>query len=102
MAPETLPLRVRGRDDRDHAAAAALVELDHARRPRVDGVVAPDARAVARLELRAALADDDLAARHGLAREDLHAEELGLGVAAVAAGAEPLLVCHVLVSSRSR
>src|SRR5439155_19851754 len=52
------------------------------------------AGAVARLEARPALAHDDLAARDGLAGEDLHAEALRVGVAAVAAGAEALLVCH--------
>src|SRR6201999_8460 len=66
----------------------------HAGGLRIDRVVATDARAGARLEAGAALAHDDLAARDGLAREDLHAEALGVRVAAVAAGAEALLMCH--------
>src|SRR5919205_2452299 len=79
----------------DHAAAAAGLELHDARRLGVDRVVLADAHAVTRLEAGAALAHDDLAAGHGLAGEDLHAEALGVGVAAVAAGAEALLVRHL-------
>ena len=48
------------------------------------------------LKRGAALAHDDLAAGDDLAGEDLHAEALGVGVAAVAAGAEALLVCHLV------
>jgi NADP-dependent 3-hydroxy acid dehydrogenase YdfG len=88
------------RRDGDHAAAPAGVELHHAGGLRVDRVVLADADAVAGLEARAALADDDLAARHQLSPEHLHAEARGVGVAAVAAGAEALLVCHP-TSSRS-
>jgi 4'-phosphopantetheinyl transferase len=82
-------------------AALALAELHDAGGAGVDRVVAADAGAVARLEARAALADDDLAAGHGLPGEHLDAEALGVGVAAVAAGAEALLVRH-LVSSPCR
>src|SRR5437660_604274 len=49
---------------------------------------------VARAKARAALADDDLAAAHGLAGEHLHAQALGLRVAPVAAGAQSLLMRH--------
>ena len=51
----------------------------------VQRVVLAHADAVAGLEAAAALADDDLAAGHGLAGEHLHAEALGVRVAAVAA-----------------
>src|SRR5918992_3498518 len=64
--------------------AAAGGEVDSAGAARVQRVVLADAHALARLEARAALADEDLAARHDLAREDLHAEALGRRVAAVA------------------
>src|SRR5436305_1558525 len=47
-----------------------------------------------RRPLTAALAHDDLAAAHRLAGEHLHAQALGLRVAPVAAGAEPLLMRH--------
>src|SRR4051794_1202210 len=86
---------VAGRD-RDDAAAAAGRELHRARGAGEQRVVAAHADALAGLEAAAALADDDLAAGHGLAGEDLHAEALGVRVAAVAGGAEALLVCHLL------
>src|SRR5947207_14281972 len=80
---------------RDDASAAAGLEVDRARARGEDRVVLPDPHTVARLELGAALANDDLAARHGLPGEHLHAEALGVRVAPVAAGAQSLLVCHV-------
>ncbi len=51
---------------------------------------------VARVELGAALADEDLAGLDDLAAEALHAEPLGVGVAAVAGAGRALLVCHVV------
>src|SRR5258708_1127115 len=45
-------------------------------------------------EFGAALAPDDLSARDRLAGECLDSEPLRVGVAAVAAGAEPLLMSH--------
>src|SRR4051794_18821460 len=85
----------RGGKDGDDAPAAALLEVDRTRGTRVDRVVLADADTVAGLELGAALTDDDLAAGHGLAGEDLHAKALGVGVAAVTGGAEALLMCHL-------
>src|SRR3954471_15628163 len=84
-----------GRHGHDPAAAADR-ELDGARRAGVQRVVAAHADAVAGLEAAAALADDDLAAGDGLAREHLDAEALGVRVTAVAGRAEALLVCHLL------
>src|SRR4051794_37341020 len=87
--------------DRDPALATpARAELHRAGVLGVHRVVATEAGARAGVEAGAALADDDLAAGHGLAGEDLHAEALGLRVTAVAAGAEALLVCHVGSISR--
>src|SRR3954454_47030 len=80
--------------DRDHATPATLAELHDPGPLGEDRVVLADAHALARVELRAALADDDLASRDGLAGEHLHAEALGVRVAPVAAGAEPLLMSH--------
>src|SRR4051812_45992310 len=80
--------------DGDDAAAPAGLEVHRARAGGEDRVVLADAGALAGLEAGAALAHDDLAAGHDLAREDLHAEALGVAVAAVAAGAESLLVSH--------
>jgi hypothetical protein len=50
------------------------------------------------MEASASLADDDLAARHGLACEHLHAEALGVGIAAVAARTKTLLMSHGIPS----
>src|SRR6185437_10353100 len=83
-----------GFENRDHAAAAGGLEIDLARALGEDRVVLPDPHAVARMELGAALANDDLAAGHGLAGEHLHAEALGIRVTAVAARPEPLLMSH--------
>src|SRR4051794_10017165 len=90
-----------GGDDADDAAATAGSEVDRAGRLREDRVVLADADADARLESGAALAHDDLAAGDGLAGEHLDAEALGVRVAAVAGGAEPLLVRHQPVPSSS-
>src|SRR5436305_2289314 len=81
-----------GVDYGDDAAAAPGVKLDDARPLGEDRVVLSQAGAVAGLEAGPALAHDDLAARDGLPGEDLHAEALGVGVATVAARAQPLLM----------
>src|SRR4051812_23878099 len=83
----------------DHAPAPAVLELDGAGPRGEDRVVLADAHALARLEAGAALAHDDLAATHDLAGEHLHAEPLRVRVAAVAAGAESLLVRHYFAST---
>jgi hypothetical protein len=72
----------------------ARLELDQARAGGEDGVVAPEAGALAGAEPRAALAHDDLAAAHALAGEHLHPQVLGVGVTPVPAGAKSLLVRH--------
>src|SRR5262245_8441138 len=99
-APSLLGLGI-GRDDVDDAAAAAAGELDHAGRAGEERVVTPDPHALAGAEARSPLADDDLAAVDRLAREHLDAEALALGVAAVAARAEPLLMSHPTRPPRS-
>src|SRR6266542_2859518 len=83
--------------DGDEAALAACLECDRAVALREDRVVAPDARAGARPETRAALADDDRPRRHALAVEDLDAEHLRVRVAAVPRRAESLFVSHLAV-----
>src|SRR5579875_661612 len=84
-----------GGRDRDDAPAATGAELHGPRGPGEDRVVLADPDSVAGLEARAALAHDDLAAAHGLAGEHLHAEALGVRVAAVAARAEAFLMRHL-------
>src|SRR2546421_6103 len=83
-----------GRADRDDPPAPPGGELHDAGGARVERVVAAHAHAVARLEPASALADDDLAAGHRLAGEDLDAQALGVAVAPVARGAETLLMRH--------
>ena len=62
-------------------------------------VVAATADVGAGVEVRAALADDDLAGEDLLAAEALHAQSLSVGVTTVAGGACALFVCHLCVSS---
>src|SRR5690606_99098 len=69
-------------------------ELDGAVDQREERVVAAQADAVARVELRAALADADVAGLDGLAAEDLHTQVLRVGVAAVAGRTACFFVCH--------
>src|SRR4051794_9296205 len=85
---------VRVRQDRDDAPTAAGLEVDDAGRLGEQRVVLAHADALAGLEARAALADEDLAAGDDLAGEDLDPEELGVRVAAVLGGAEALLMRH--------
>src|SRR5690606_4131855 len=92
-------LRVRGSGLRHHAHGTALLraldaEVHVAVDQRVQRVVAAQAHARTRMELGAALADDDVAGLDGLAAVDLDAQVLRVGVAAVARGTDALLVCH--------
>src|SRR3954447_26406111 len=82
------------RDDVDDATTASGAELDVARDQREQGVVAAPAHAGARVEVRAALAHDDLARVDQLAAVALHAEALGVGVPTVLGRGRTLLVCH--------
>src|SRR5205807_1485425 len=85
--------------DRDEALFAARAEGDLAVAHREDRVVLADPGSRAGAEARAALAEEDHPRRHVLAGEELHAEHLRLGVAAVPRRAESLLVCHSYFSS---
>src|SRR5690606_4343795 len=78
----------------DHPAFRALAERHLAGFGGEDGVIATEAHIGARVELRAALANDDVACKHLLAAEALHAEALGIRIAAVASGAACFLVGH--------
>src|SRR5690606_36352844 len=90
---------VRGSGLRDHAHGAALLrtldaELDLAIDQREQRVVTTQTHARTRMELGAALAHDDVAGLDGLAAEDLDAQVLRVGVAAVARGTYALFMCH--------
>src|SRR5215471_12588293 len=78
------------------AVWALEIELDPAVHLRVKRVVLADADVVAGMNLGSALADDDAAGGDELPAVALHAEALGLGIAAVAGAAACLLVCHGL------
>src|SRR5688500_4578707 len=86
------------RRDGDEALLARAAELGRAAAPAEDLVVAPQARAGAGTELRAALAHDDHPRLDRLAGEDLDAEPLRLGVAPVPRGAQTFLVSHLAVT----
>src|SRR5438105_14687476 len=75
-----------GGNDAHGPATAPHAELNLAADQREQRVVAAPADTLARVEVRAALADDDLARVHQLAAVTLDAEALGIRVAAVAAG----------------
>src|SRR6185312_15122393 len=75
-----------GRLDVDRLAAALGAELDGARDEGEERVVLAAADALPRVEVRAALADDDLAGVDDLAAEALDAQPLAVRVAAVPRG----------------
>ena len=81
------------RDDAD--APAADIELDDAIGQREEGVVAAYADVAARVELRAALADDDTAGADGLPPVRFDAETLRIRIPAVARGTLTFLMSHV-------
>src|SRR5215469_16880343 len=86
VAPRRALRRRLGGDDAHGPAAAERAELHRPADQREQRVVAAAADALARVEVRTVLADDDLARVHQLAAVALDAEALGLRVAAVTAG----------------
>src|SRR5829696_6669105 len=89
-------------DDVDDATTAAGAELDGTGLQGEQGVVATATHARARVEVRATLADDDLAGEDGLAAEALHAEALRVGVTTVLGARGTLLVSHCSVLLQRR
>src|SRR5690606_37916769 len=83
----------------DVVSRALLAELDAAINLRVERVVAAEADVHARMEDRAALADEDVPRAHQFAAEALDAQALGLRVASVAGAARRLFMCHCPDSS---
>ena len=82
-------------DDVDRLAPTLRAELHGTGDEREMGVVAATADADAGVEVRATLADDDLASVDNLAAETLDAKVLGVRVAPVARRRCTLFVCHV-------
>src|SRR5262245_9912833 len=93
-AAPTGGLRLFGFDRDRPAEAPAIVVTHHARDLGKEGVVLASAHVDAWEELGAALAHEDRPARNVLAAERLHAQALGVRVAAVAGRALTFLVCH--------
>src|SRR4028119_860369 len=79
-------------------AAGAGAEGDGPGQQRDQRVAAAAPDTEAGVEVGAALAHDDLAGLDDLTAEALHAEALGVGVAAAAGGRGGALVSHVVVS----
>ena len=75
---------VAGRDDADRLASPLDAELDGPGRLGEQRVVAAAADVDSRVEMRAALTDDDLAGLDDLTAEPLDAQPLGVGIATVA------------------
>src|SRR4051812_41587633 len=90
------------RNDADDATSATGAEEHGPRLEREQGVVGAAAHVHAGVEVRAPLANDDLAGVDELAAETLDAEALTLGVAPVPGGTGALLVCHLLPCLLSR
>src|SRR5687768_680936 len=80
-------------------AAPPVLELHDAVHLGEEGVILAAADVLAGEEDGTALAHDDRAARDALAAEGLDAQVLRVRVAAVAAGALSLFMCHGLVST---
>src|SRR6266542_3279731 len=74
------------------------LEADHAVDQGKEGIVIGAAHVLAGMEFGAALANQDAARGHDLPAVALHAEVLRVAVAAVAARANALLVCHLRLS----
>src|SRR3954469_12085703 len=88
-------------DDAHDTTATLVTELHCARDQREQRVVATAADVVARVEVGAALADEDLAGVDLLAAVTLDPEPLGVGVTPVARGRRAFLVCHGCALPRS-
>jgi hypothetical protein len=88
------------RDDDHPATAAPHAELDRAGGEGEQRVVATATDVGAGVEVRAALAHDDLAGADDLAAEALDAQALGVAVATVPGAGSTLLVCHAVTSPR--
>src|ERR1700722_1069611 len=86
VAPRRTLRRRLGRADAHGPAAVSPAELHRPADQREQRVVAAAPHALAGVEVRAALAHDDLARVHQLAAVALDAQALGLGVTAVTAG----------------
>jgi len=76
------------------AGFADALELHDAVREREQGVITADADVRSRTELRSALTDEDIAGKDHLTAEPLHAEALGVAIAAVFSTSGTFFMSH--------
>ena len=84
------------------AILAHALELDLAVDQREQGIVLADADVVARMDMRASLANENVAGEHELPVCALGAEALGLGITAVLGGAAAFLMREELETPKLR
>jgi len=82
------------------APAAELLKLHFAVHHRVNGEIAAHADVLARMDLGAALPDDDLAGLDDLAVKALDTQHLRIAIAAVLGTADPFFMRHSRASWR--
>ena len=75
--------------------ALLLLEFHNAVALSVQGVILAHADVLARIVLRAALTDDDVASDSGLSTEKFHSESFTLRLATVVGTTNAFLVCHI-------
>ena len=84
------------------AAELAVAKRDGAIGKSKEGVILAHADVAARVPLRAALTNDDVAGARLLAAKELHAQALAFTVATVAAGTACFFMCHDELLPESR
>src|SRR5262245_56997448 len=75
------------------AVLSGVLEADLSADEREQGVIAPHANVVARLDSRASLTNDDRAGQHGLTVAALDTKSLASAIATVSGAAHSLLMC---------
>lgn len=76
------------------AVTANALEMNAAINQSVQGVIATDADALTRMDVGAALTDQNVAGQNKLTVAALNAEALGLGITAVLGRTYAFLMCH--------
>ena len=76
------------------AVTANALEMNAAINQSVQGVIAADADALTRMDVGAALTDQNVAGQNKLTVAALNAEALGLGITAVLGRTYAFLMCH--------
>ena len=84
-----------GKDGDERFAFALLLEFDDAVTQGIQGVILAHADILARIVLRAALTNDDVASNGGLSTEKFHSESLTSGLTTVLGTTNAFFVCHI-------